>query len=93
MSDLDEAAKAIGRMGFDAELSKNLIEMVTISFNAGREQAAEECAKIAEDHVGGAGKIDEDATVLAGAVASAYDEACRDIAKAIRDTYGVIGNE
>jgi len=45
---------------------------------------AEDCAKIAEGHVGASSEI--------GYVyAKAYDEACRDIAKAIRDTHIVEG--
>lgn len=45
------------------------------------EAIAEECAKIAEGHVGNSSS--EDACSVSG-----YDEACRDIAKAIRDAHG-----
>ncbi len=45
--------------------------------------AAEECAKIAEGHVGAGGASPN----TDGAYS--YDEACRDIAKAIRDAMGV----
>jgi hypothetical protein len=48
---------------------------------------AEDCAKIAEDHVGACSCTSDDTP---GRYArSGYDEACRDIAKAIRDTHGV----
>ena len=43
--------------------------------------AVEDCAKIAEGHVGNSSS--EDACSVSG-----YDEACRDIAKAIRDAHG-----
>ena len=46
-----------------------------------REDLAEECAKIAEGHVGAMSSY--------LACKHIYDEACRDIAKAIRDAHGV----
>ena len=48
---------------------------------------AEDCAKIAEGHIGNCS-----AAGMFGQPCGCYDEACRDIAKAIRDTYRC-GNE
>jgi hypothetical protein len=49
MSSASEAAKMIGKMGFDRVMAQNLIEMVQISVEAGRQSAIDECVKIAED--------------------------------------------
>lgn len=44
-----EAADMIGKMGFDRDMAKNLIEIVQISVEAGRSAALDECAKIADE--------------------------------------------
>ena len=46
MTDLTEAKQTIREMGFDADLAANLIEIVQISVQAGREAALDEACDI-----------------------------------------------
>ena len=48
-TETEDGIALIKRMGFDANLAKNLIEIVKISVAAGREEAIEECVKAACD--------------------------------------------
>lgn len=48
MSKTEEGIWAVKQLGLDAELADNLIEIVQLSVSAGRAEAIEECAKIAD---------------------------------------------
>jgi hypothetical protein len=46
MNDLEQQ---INRMGFDGKLAADLVEIVRISFDAGREEERTRCARIADE--------------------------------------------
>jgi tRNA G37 N-methylase TrmD len=48
-TETEDGIALIKQMGFDADLARNLIEIVKISVAAGREEAIEECVKAARD--------------------------------------------
>jgi len=63
-----------------APISECQCEIDRSAMSSSAADLAEDCAKIAEGHVGAEGPY-----------SSSYDRACRDIAKAIRDTHIVEG--
>lgn len=65
---------------FLAEQAALIVKAVNAFRTPAPADLADECAKIAESHFGAA-------DTSPGIDANSYDEACADIAKAIRDTY------